>query len=1554
MKYFNNIAILTTKNPEAFLNFSFDADNYWILPDCSVDPGFLYVNGIDITEHEVSLGYCLLLDATNNYASFHVYSPINYNFDVSLNFTFYDSDDLTSDVSSHTIQILNRPYIISENTLNPYNNDDYVIDDQASYLVLRTNPKFTGNIVLNVDASDNMYFDTFKVSDILSNKLYRRQQVSANSVLSSDVRNVYSSMPLGELYRVEAENTLNISTPKTELEKQFYTTYNYGARLLKDELYKEDNALLAPLWINSKLPDYFTVLRLDGVYNPESYDEDDETDLAFKYLEESDIIKTWSLKPDAPLGKYLKTHLNDLIKLQSPLFLSLTDPGQNESDPNTWYGIAVDKGVLTGRSETTYQFDINATNFTRMNAFLSNGFERNTLLCPNLLNLQYIFDDNDVSLYTMHRYFGLYLTENILYRVAYYSDTEYGTVNILSLDGKDSSTFFNSAIFDSSGNIADEYKNRLFVINDGVQLKRFRNVSEINDSEANAYVSRPQKNLFSTRAEKSNHNPFITLTLNNPLNQGEHLRVINKTQGKIWEIYSTNSAEYSCDKYCTISEDPSHLTVHRIYFNVSGDIASQCREIELAFDAFANYEDIQFRSGLRGDNWVSLVLNDNADFNEDWVFQRITASTLNSFDDPSLGFNTAGKPEDITFFGRFTPDSSDFEIISIDSSYGPIDFELFGERQSIMLDFFNRESYNLYSLVSSDDVIDKFENITLYQDTDSWYRKILEFDISTNSYLYVKDPLSIRDRILILTNAEVEIVNNKINTYAIWPINISLMGINPVKDFDFTVYDSDTLDFISEYTYKREDDPSTFRLFVPRDTSLMVTTQGSFEITGNGQLITDTSIHTYPEQRVRFHTFNGPVCVSAGSDTVITYAQLDGSGDYKALKDGAAGSEEDIEQYFENDFTLKYGLTVPTVSKWVALGTDCRGNSLRLMLNSEILDASTNFIPDENNFTQEISYPQFKYLTPGDRAWESYVYYDINDVLYDGTEYLTVKEAMFKYPYVDYFSKLVYSNYEVENKKVRSSIVYYNQYKDALDVIILGVKMSISIEGFAKNILNTKNYDRYRFSFISTPSKNKSNKRPIELIVNENTRTILMIWYQGNDELNYTFRNSSTLPGKSLLGPLNDGFVRSNSQLFYSFVKTPYCINNAVIDKGIINLYGAETTYSNGTTNRYAQFNKRSTGFSSIWNSPGMNNQLLFTGTFAPDTSAPSYNTFAQYVDYVYNPNVNTFNDYVINYGYNYTNNVNWYTNNTTNLNTLKYLLSISRNKVMHYIIRGDKVLNSYQFGNFSPIRIETITPRTYRDLTVFNGWFKPKFNTILNFKSDEDDTLINATERDFIFSNTNLRTHSNIAQLWYNKVVDQVTQTDTQEGRAISYRKDFNVFTSLWDADYFYKDDDFVNGYESPLELPSMFGSKLPKLPDTITLDKWTNATMSYSETATDITVDYNLTLAVTNIFKNNLTFVHNWSGLPSTDNIINGYIKKTIVAYYNLRPSAIDNKFYQGSFDIQRVYYQNDLSKLMLNEKQNFNAQMIYENDEYIYRIIIPKTGNFSYFISIKLTEK
>ena len=1478
------------------------------------------------------------------------------------------------------VSVLNRPYVISSNSINIFETSNVQVEGDTSYLILRTNPKFSGNIKLIIDSSNYLFMDTFKVSDTLSNKLYRKQQVSASSVMSGDIRRVYSSMPLGEMYRADAENTLDIAIPKTDLYQQYNLTYSYGARLFEDELYEEDYAMLAPLWINNTLPDYFAIFRLPGVFNEETYENDPNlANLAGKFLEEGELMESWGIKEGAPLGTYLRNHLEELQKVISPMFLSLSDPDLKDPDPNTWYGMAVDKGIITGRSETTYFFDQKSDNFTDLNAFSSQGFERLNLLCPNLINMEYAFNDPDVSLYTMQRYYGLYLTENPLYEIAYYADSPDASITIISLDGKDSSEFFTSSIFDSDGSIMDQYKNRLFTLDDLLSVKRITNIHQVDGTEKDyieEWLNKPGQNIFSIEVKNIDDLlPFISFELKNKLSQGEHLRIVDNTQFIIWEVYGIDIDLLEAGQawtYATEYEEPGYPKVYRTMFSVKGETEDQNDAIWKAWNVFQNYLGTPFRTLAKKTNGQSLIL-ENWAYGNDIKFQRLTAQTTDE-PDPSSGFNTAAKYSDIEFYGTLIPAEDDFTRVAHDSSFGPINFELYGDRMSITVDIFDPANYSVYSMDAS--IIDLFQDNMLYLAPDNWYRLVQYFDVSTalnHSLRYADDPTTTSNDVIIITEDPIITVDTFWNAYAVYPLTISLMGINPVKDFDYTVYDSSTLDFKSEYWYKREDDVSTFDLYI--DSSKAIFCQGSFKITkGTGSITIggDSSIYDATDSTTinGFNTFDSSAFIEATTNTTITYAVLDGSIIFKSYKTGE--TEEYIQDYyldydvcdgFYGTKTLKYGLTLPTVTKWSGIGNDCRNNPIRLILDESIFDVSTNFIPYEDAFDGELFYPSFKYLTPGTRNWQDYIFFDINDSIQyeeDGNiNYTSFKELMIDNTDIDIFSKLVYSNNNVDCTKLRSSIVYYNNYKNTIDTIINGLSLSFSIVENAKNIIDIQDWDRFRISAVAMPSRNRDNNSPMEVFINENTKTILLIWYQGNDILNYNYRYSSTMPGKGVLDPAESsvGPIQwrsfDNTDEHYSHVKTPFGVNNATLSSNIFNIYGIESIYDGSIASPFVQSNLNfGDSLFSIFNAYNGNDIIGTSFKFYDRV----YETFRQYVSYDYSRSESTYGNLVANQAYSYMRNENLYLDTTCDWDILKYIFDY--NRVNYYIFRGTTIYTSNSFS-VNPVQITINTPRTYNDVVTYNGWYKPSFNNILDFSYNEDQVIIDTVGKDFTFSNTDLKSYQNIPQLWFNKIVEQVTDYDVSQGNAIDYEEDYNPFKSQWDADYYYLYEtgvkSAVDGYNSTLELPSYFGSKLIKLPRELVLDQWENTTTDEEYSTGRLSLLYNLTRSIVNIFKNKDTFIANWSDLTQSDNVIDGYIKTTILSYYNISKPKINVEIWTKPWKGESSRIALELDDTFTKwEGANVDGNLTFLHNEYIYTVNIVPYDPLIYFVQFSLFEK
>lgn len=111
LKKFNDKIILTTQNPEAFLNFKFEIGDpdYWICPSCNLDARKLYVNGIDMNSY-ITIGnsnYALKLNYDINVASFHIYTRQLEDFDYNLQFLFYQTIDCLNLISAVDVSIHN-------------------------------------------------------------------------------------------------------------------------------------------------------------------------------------------------------------------------------------------------------------------------------------------------------------------------------------------------------------------------------------------------------------------------------------------------------------------------------------------------------------------------------------------------------------------------------------------------------------------------------------------------------------------------------------------------------------------------------------------------------------------------------------------------------------------------------------------------------------------------------------------------------------------------------------------------------------------------------------------------------------------------------------------------------------------------------------------------------------------------------------------------------------------------------------------------------------------------------------------------------------------------------------------------------------------------------------------------------------------------------------------------------------------------------------------------------------------------------------------------------
>ena len=248
----SNTINLTNKNCDYFLkvnkNIKVKYNNTFSSNEEEKDKiyGTIHINTVKLnitknTNKEITIG-------TEGYIHIYINNQKNFN-DFSFIITTNDEEYIFNYVCEKD-SILKKAY---DKTLS-------LDSDRASFMMLRTNPKLTGNIKLVIDSNNNMYLDTFEVNSTLSNKKYKHIQVSNLSNYANDIRNTFSGISKKELFEISPDN-LNMFDNKKNISEQFVDTYFYGVKNNNNKLYSENFSLLAPLYINNELPDFFIVFK---------------------------------------------------------------------------------------------------------------------------------------------------------------------------------------------------------------------------------------------------------------------------------------------------------------------------------------------------------------------------------------------------------------------------------------------------------------------------------------------------------------------------------------------------------------------------------------------------------------------------------------------------------------------------------------------------------------------------------------------------------------------------------------------------------------------------------------------------------------------------------------------------------------------------------------------------------------------------------------------------------------------------------------------------------------------------------------------------------------------------------------------------------------------------------------------------------------------------------------------------------------------------------------------------------------------------------------------
>lgn len=292
-------------------------------------------------------------------------------------------------------------------------NPSYIrLDDDVSFQLLRTNPKLTTNVKLLYDGK-NLYMDSYSVNPLLSSNSYKNNKLLKNGLYNDDIKRFLIGTSTSA-YDV-GQNMENIIVGDS-FDNQFENIYWSGCESIKSSIYHQEMGFVAPLYLRKKRPNYFVIFKVNTPSNTNLVPSDEKKqditfDLKNDILSKSSIIKSFDLRPGTVLGDYIERYVsqND-FKYDKSLYVNF---GSKEI---YYYGIDKSTGVLCQKvndiSESLLGNDIT---ISRADDWITSGYERNNMIFPYIINLEFLFDDTETDEYKFSRYFGMYCNDIDLY-----------------------------------------------------------------------------------------------------------------------------------------------------------------------------------------------------------------------------------------------------------------------------------------------------------------------------------------------------------------------------------------------------------------------------------------------------------------------------------------------------------------------------------------------------------------------------------------------------------------------------------------------------------------------------------------------------------------------------------------------------------------------------------------------------------------------------------------------------------------------------------------------------------------------------------------------------------------------------------------------------------------------------------------------------------------------------------------------------------------------------------------------------------------------------------
>lgn len=1407
--------------------------------------------------------------------------------------------------------------VIKNSNKKAYSKSLSLNTDRSSFLMMRTNPKLTGNIKLVVDSNQKIYLDTFDVNTTLSNKMYKHKEVSNLSNYANDIRNIFSRISKKELFDVPHNNIFDY---KTNLYEQFVDIYSYGVSNNTNKLYPENFSMLAPLYLNNELPDFFVIFKLDGATNTNisSYTP---TERLKYFIKNGVVVKSFDLRKNTSIGSYLRNIVNENEKYNTSIYISL-----NDKIPNQWNGISIDRGILTNINESGYLLS-QVKNQVDYDRFITNGFERNGIINSHLINLEFLFDDETSEDFSINRYFGLYVSNTSLNKIQFMDE------DTILLKEENKEISFEDFI--KMYNIKSDNEDFIFnITNAKNDFIRIKDVEDLKNYYKNSLKGITFNNTISTNSSQeyiSYKDNNMLLFINEPLKPGEHLRILDKDNHKVYEVilgkidtnkYNNLSDYYESENYPILNYSQN--------IEIIRNIAPGCNieKDALLFDIEENKDNIikvqieyivkSFSSILSSEEFV-ITNNSNSIFisssNNNLTFERISGQIIYDDDEEFVDIQDE-LYNSVTYFGLEIPNiilkPSLVDTYSDNYIFQPINFEVWNNRIAYIVDFLHYTQDEIYNIPIEEGkkINDNSFICTTTDNGDIEKNKLSDFILT----YYADDSASkaeIRTALLLSNKSNNYIIkssNNNLNVVNIFEssnFDINVAGILPIKDFNFNVLDN-SFSFYHLNDFQKMEEKDEYN--------------EEYKIENND---------AFTIKKLR----------EEGCENFINYISI--------LKDSSVDTTIFDELYNESKRKMDIPLVTPINCKWKLYGKDIFNDKIKSTLFFDNIKDASSYrlnIDNKNNI--------FGFLSDSDKDKKLYIENNILNYIEDGDTIESMRN------YILHNGGNIYQFVNDPNKFVKC---FYNYHNNSLDVIFYGQKIQIS-----SSKISFAEFDDYLFTLVCVPNF-IINTNNVELLFDKENKVILGLWYLGVKDVTLSGRNDNNITNDSSSNYISN-FIKLNANVslnnLFNNRKLPITLNDSNLSKidrsklflSAINLndnydynnrnYTFEfktNVIDNGQNVTYEPFEIRydesidTSIYTNMYYTEGIEQNIIKeTATF--------FNTNNKVDCYITNDKIETLKEI----------------GRATNIFNLNSFKNTSANGVDMHIISKDKTITYKNGITFNFIEPNKISNNYY----TYNGYIQPEFINIVEFNNNDIIKVKNdikeksSKDKDILlyFNNLTISKVNNIGQIWYNKIFNTVLDNGIEKYKKFSldYISDIDITRTCWEDKFYtrYNNDNitFVNGYEVGKDTKTFFGSHalVLKTNEIIITDWNDNYTEEedikdyneYDDNKNKRVIKLNVTNALLNYITSKTNIKNNWTFKQESSSFGESYIKKLIETFYSINNKNIIKVYSRlKTSDDTITKYTNDGNFI---EVKNINTSLSKEKDDYILKLSLPIDNN------------